>query len=62
VIIVGLRDPRLPVRDPAAGAVRGRLYWQIFPLRGLTSDNWEELPVLGKIVDYFWHIALPVLA
>ena len=40
----------------------GGSYWQIFPLRGLTSDNWEELSVLGKIGDYFWHITLPVVA
>ncbi len=40
----------------------GGSYWQIFPLRGLTSDNWEELSILGKIADYFWHIALPVIA
>ena len=40
----------------------GGSYFQIFPLRGLTSDNWEDLSLLGKIVDYFWHITLPVLA
>lgn len=40
----------------------GGSYWQIFPLRGLTSDNFEELSLLGKIGDYFWHITLPVLA
>ena len=40
----------------------GGSYWQIFPLRGLTSDNWEELSLLGKIGDYFWHITLPVIA
>ena len=40
----------------------GGSYWQIFPLRGLTSDNWDQLSLLGKIGDYFWHIALPVLA
>ncbi|MFV2002495.1 MAG: microcin C ABC transporter permease YejB [Paracoccaceae bacterium] len=40
----------------------GGSYWQVFPLRGLTSDNFEDLSVLGKIGDYFWHIALPVLA
>jgi microcin C transport system permease protein len=40
----------------------GGSYWQIFPLRGLTSDNWEELSLLAKIGDYFWHIALPVIA
>jgi len=40
----------------------GGSYWQIFPLRGLTSDNFDELSTLGKIGDYFWHIALPVIA
>ena len=40
----------------------GGSYWQIFPLRGLTSDNFDELSLLGKIRDYFWHITLPVLA
>ncbi|MFY9240933.1 MAG: microcin C ABC transporter permease YejB [Roseovarius sp.] len=40
----------------------GGSYWKIFPLRGLTSDNWEQLSLIGKVLDYFWHIALPVLA
>jgi hypothetical protein len=31
-------------------------------LRGLTSDNWAELSLAGKIVDYFWHLALPLIA
>ena len=40
----------------------GGSYWQIFPLRGLTSDNWNDLSLIGKVLDYFWHITLPVLA
>ena len=40
----------------------GGSYFDWFPLRGLTSSNWEELSVLGKIADYFWHMALPVFA
>ncbi|MEY1554207.1 microcin C ABC transporter permease YejB [Yoonia sp. R2331] len=40
----------------------GGSYWRIFPLRGLTSDNWEQLSLIGKVLDYFWHITLPVLA
>ncbi|MDD4555961.1 MAG: microcin C ABC transporter permease YejB [Alphaproteobacteria bacterium] len=39
----------------------GGTYFQWFPLRGLTSDNFAELSTLGKIKDYFWHITLPVL-
>jgi len=40
----------------------GGSYWQVFPLRGLTSDNFEELSAWGQVKDYFWHITLPVLA
>ena len=38
----------------------GQLQW--FPLRGLTSPNWEQLSLAGKMVDYLWHIALPITA
>ena len=40
----------------------GGSYVQWFPLRGLTSENWHQLSPLGKVLDYFWHIALPVTA
>src|SRR6056297_444781 len=36
----------------------GGSYLQIFPLRGLVSDNWEQLSLIGKRGDYFWHITL----
>lgn len=40
----------------------GGTYWQIFPLRGLTSDNFDQLSAVGKALDYLWHIILPVTA
>jgi microcin C transport system permease protein len=40
----------------------GGSYWKVFPLRGLTSSDWDQLSVLGKVLDYLWHIALPVTA
>jgi microcin C transport system permease protein len=40
----------------------GGSFLQWFPLRGLTSDNWEQLSLFGKIVDYLWHITLPIIA
>jgi len=40
----------------------GGSFWQWFPLRGLTSDNWEQLSLVGKVTDYLWHITLPVFA
>jgi microcin C transport system permease protein len=38
----------------------GGTFVQWFPLRGLTSPNWAEFGLFHKIIDYFWHIALPV--
>ena len=40
----------------------GGTYFKWFPLHSLTSDNWSELSLFGKIKDYFWHITLPVTA
>ncbi len=40
----------------------GGRFYDIFPLRGLFSENFEELTILQKIVDYFWHLALPLTA
>jgi microcin C transport system permease protein len=40
----------------------GGSYWRVFPLRGLTSNDFADLSLLGQIKDYFWHITLPVLA
>ncbi len=38
----------------------GGKYLDWFPLRGLVSDNWSDLSSIDKIIDYFWHLALPV--
>lgn len=40
----------------------GGSFVQWFPLRGLTSDNWDTLSTFGKVTDYLWHITLPVTA
>lgn len=40
----------------------GGSYWQWFPLRGLTSEGWEDFSLWHKVTDYLWHIALPVTA
>jgi microcin C transport system permease protein len=40
----------------------GGTFWNVFPSRGLTSENWADLSWPARIVDYFWHIALPVTA
>ena len=38
----------------------GGKYIDIFPLRGLVSDNWQDMDWFHRILDYFWHLALPV--
>ena len=40
----------------------GGSYLDWFPLRGLTSPNWDELSWPARVADYFWHLALPILA
>jgi microcin C transport system permease protein len=40
----------------------GGTFLQIFPLRGLVSDNWESLSWSAKILDYAWHLVLPITA
>jgi len=40
----------------------GGSYLDIFPLKGLTSNNFEDLSPMGQVADYFWHMALPVTA
>ena len=40
----------------------GGSFLKVFPLRGLTSENWADLPLHMQVLDYFWHIALPVTA
>lgn len=40
----------------------GGSFWSIFPLRGLTSEGWAAMSWPARILDYFWHMALPLLA
>jgi microcin C transport system permease protein len=39
----------------------GGTYFNIFPLKGITSDGWENFSLTHKILDYFWHITLPTI-
>ena len=38
----------------------GGSFWDLFPLRGITSDNWVDLSWPARITDYFWHLTLPL--
>ncbi|MGJ3265652.1 MAG: microcin C ABC transporter permease YejB [Salinarimonas sp.] len=62
IVIVGYAIPGFLFAILLIVLFAGGSFWQIFPLRGLTSDNWEELSLVGKALDYLWHIALPITA
>ena len=62
VIIVGHSIPSFLFAIFLVIVFAGGKYLNIFPLRGLTSDNWRDLDWPHRILDYFWHITLPVTA
>lgn len=62
VVIVGYAIPGFLFAVLLLVVFAGGSYWQWFPMRGITSENFESLSTLGQIADYFWHLALPVTA
>lgn len=61
-VVVGYAVPSFLFAIALIVIFAGGRYLDWFPLRGLVSDNWRELPWWQLILDYFWHIALPVSA
>jgi len=62
VIIVGYAIPGFLFAILLIILFAGGSFFDWFPLRGLTSDNWSSLPWYSKILDYFWHLTLPIIA
>ena len=62
VVIVGNAIPGFLFAILLIVLFAGGRYFDWFPLRGLTSDNWSELTTWHKLTDYLWHITLPVLS
>ncbi|NBS76163.1 MAG: ABC transporter permease subunit [Betaproteobacteria bacterium] len=60
VVLIGYAIPGFVLGVALLVVFGGQLQW--FPLRGLTSANWETLSWGAKIVDYLWHIAMPITA
>lgn len=60
LVLVGYAIPGFVLGLVLLVVFGGQLQW--FPLRGLTSSNWEELSWGARILDYLWHITLPVTA
>lgn len=62
VIIIGYAIPSFIFAIMLIVVFAGGSYYSWFPLRGLTSDNFEQLSFFGKMADYAWHLALPLFA
>ena len=62
VIVVGYAIPGFLFAVLLIVLFAGGKYFAWFPLRGLVSDDWSSFSVPHQILDYFWHIALPVLS
>ena len=60
LVLVGYAIPGFVLGVALLVVFGGQLQW--FPLRGLTSGNWETLSWGAKVTDYLWHITLPVTA
>ena len=62
VVLVGYAVPSFLFAVLLIVLFAGGSYLSIFPLRGLVSDDWASFSWPLKIADYFWHIALPIVA
>ncbi|MBW8315005.1 MAG: ABC transporter permease subunit [Hydrogenophaga sp.] len=60
LVLIGYAIPGFVLGVALLVIFGGQLQW--FPLRGLTSSNWEELSWGARILDYLWHITLPLTA
>lgn len=62
IVIVGYAIPGFLFAILLIVLFAGGSFWDLFPLTGLTSENWDQLPWWQKILDYFWHLTLPLIA
>lgn len=61
-ILIGYAIPGFVLGIALIVLFGGGSFWDIFPLRGLVSDNWAEMGIGMKILDYLWHMVLPITA
>ena len=61
VVLIGYAIPGFVLGVFLIVLFAGGSFFEWFPLRGLTSDNWDELSWPARIADYFWHLTLPLI-
>jgi microcin C transport system permease protein len=62
VIVVGYAIPGFLFAILLIILFAGGSFLDWFPLRGLVSENWHQMPWWRQILDYFWHITLPIIS
>jgi microcin C transport system permease protein len=62
ILTIGFAIPSFVLAIMLIVLFSGGSFFDIFPLRGLTSENFDELSAFGQVLDYLWHLVLPVTA
>lgn len=62
VVFIGYAIPNFMFAILLIILFAGGRYFDIFPLRGIISDGWQDMPTWQVILDYFWHMTLPIIA
>lgn len=62
LILIGYAIPGFVLGITLLVFLGGGSFWDIFPLKDIISDNWEQLPWYEQILDYLWHITLPLIS
>ena len=60
MILIGYAIPGFVLAILLIVLFGGGSFWNIFPLRGLVSDNWADLSLPAQVLDYLWHMVLPI--
>jgi len=59
-ILIGYAIPGFVLAIALIVLFGGGSFWNIFPLRGIVSDGWSEMTMVSKVLDYLWHMVLPI--
>ena len=62
LILIGYAVPGFVLGISLIVLLGGGSFFDVFPTRGIVSDNWNDLSFINKILDYLWHMTLPILS
>jgi microcin C transport system permease protein len=62
ILTIGFAIPSFVMAILLIVLFSGGSFFDLFPLRGLTSENFNELSLFGQALDYLWHLILPITA